>query len=192
MIAEDENGENSIEMEGEYLAVSPGACKEECKMDSIAEVSDNIGIKILQSTEAEEQKDSISYYPYVSDSGVLNGIIIINYSYADGPIGMEITIRSNQDEQVDYNNHELEYAGENWNLAESSNVSNIQTYAISQLGIEAILYTVKSDGPVEWENAGVENCESITCVIFMHEGIEYQYIGAVSQEAMKEFLNTLQ
>ena len=39
------------------------------------------------------------------------------------------------------------------------------------------------------ENSG--DIESITVAMFMYEGIEYVYMGAVSYETMLEFLYTL-
>lgn len=216
IIAEGENSENIIEMEGDYLEISSKAYKKDCKLDSISEVNDITGLSLLESTEAYETQNCISYYPYVSEAGALNGIMLLDDCYAMGdlknvslktssdmtesqkisyekgvnyssPIGMQITIRSNQDEQVDYNNHELEYAGINWKLQEGDGISNIQLYEIPDLGVKAVLFSAESDGPVEWQ---LEE-EGITVAMFIYEGIEYIYMGAVSQDTMMEFLNTL-
>ena len=41
---------------------------------------------VEESTEAYEIKNCISYYPYVSDSGALNGIMLIDHCYAMGDL----------------------------------------------------------------------------------------------------------
>ena len=187
-----ENENSVIEMEGGYLALSPTASKKECKMDSIMQVSSNLGVSLLYSTEEMKEDNGISYYPHVSKKGVLNGVNLINNFYAEGPIALEIIIRSKDNSGVDYNNHELEYAGAKWSLVEADSISDINLYAIPQLGVNAILYTTQSEGPVLWEEKGIEVDEPLTGVIFMYEGIEYKYLGAISQEEMKVFLNTLQ
>lgn len=190
-----DKGENEnavIEMEGGYLTLSSKASKKACKMDSILQASNNIGISLLYSTDEIKEKDGISYYPYVSKKGVLNGITLINNYYAKGPIALEIIIRGKDNSGVDYNNHELEYAGAKWNLVEADSISDIHLYEIPHLGVNAIIYTTQSEGPALWEEKGIETVDSLTGVIFMYEGIEYKYLGAIAQEEMKEFLNTLQ
>lgn len=187
-----ENENSVIEMEGGYLTISPKASKKACKMDSILQASNNIGISLLYSTEELKEKDGISYHPYVSKKGDLNGVTLINHFYADGPIALEIIIRSKNNAGVDYDNHELEYAGAKWSLVEAESISDIHLYEIPQLGVNAIIYTTQSDGPALWEEKDIEAVESLTGVIFMYEGIEYKYLGAITQEEMKEFLNTLQ
>lgn len=210
-----------IEMEGDYLEISPKAKKKECKMDSVSQISKQIGIHLLQSTEAYETRKCISYYPYVSESGALNGIMLIDHCYAMGdlknaklktyssvsesssityekgekyssPISMQITIRSNQSDGVDYNNHELEYAGTNWNLTEGDGISDINLREITGLGVNAVLFTVESSGPIVWYAEGIEENETFTTAMFIYKGIEYIYNGAVSQDTMVEFLNTLE
>lgn len=209
-----------VEMQGDYLEISPKAKKKECKIDSLSQISKQIGINLLESTEAYEIKNCISYYPYVSDSGALNGIMLIDHCYAMGdlknvkmktsadisegssvsyekgekyssPISVQITIRSNQSNQVDYDNHELEYAGANWNLTEGDGISGINIREVKGLGINAVMFTVESSGPIEWYSEGVEENETFTTAMFIYEGIEYIYNGSVSQDTMEEFLNTL-
>ena len=187
---EDEN--SVIEMEGGYLALSPTATKKECKMDSIMQVSKNLGVSLLYSTQERKENNGISYYPHVSKKGVLNGVNLINNFYAEGPIALEIIIRSKDNTGVDYNNHELEYAGVKWSLVEGESISDIHLYEIPQLGVNAIFFTTQSEGPELWEEKGIEVVEPLTGVVFMYEGIEYKYLGAISQEEMKVFLNTLQ
>lgn len=192
VVDKDENENSVIEMEGGYLVLSPNACKKACKMDSILQASDNIGISLLYSTDEIKGRDGISYYPYVSKKGALNGVTLINNFYAEGPIALEIIIRSKDNAGVDYSNHELEYAGAKWNLVEADSISDIHLYEIPHLGVNAIIYTTQSDGPALWEEKGIEAVDSLTGVIFMYEGIEYKYLGAISQEEMKAFLNSLQ
>lgn len=210
-----------IEMEGDYLEISSKAKKKECKMNSVSQISKQIGIPLLKSAEAYETRNCITYYPYISERGALNGIMLIDYCYAMGdlknvklktyssvsanssisyekgekyssPISMQITIRSNQSDGVDYNNHELEYAGTNWNLTEGDGISDINLREITELGVNAVLFTVESSGPIVWYSEGIEKNDSFTTAMFIYEGIEYIYNGAVSQDTMVEFLNTLE
>lgn len=124
----------------EYLSVNPDAPKKECKMASLDEVSEALGIDLLQSEDAHEQKNCIRYTPYVSNSGALNGVILQDTFYALGdirdpkikvskdlekdgtisyregekyhsPIMMEALIRTDNAEGVDEENRELDYSG---------------------------------------------------------------------------------
>lgn len=209
-----------VDMEGDYLKLNSDAKKEWCKMDSVEQISKMLGVDILESTEEYDASNSISYYPYVSKKGSLNGVMLINHSYVMGdlqnvelktysdtttksmlicnsgekyksPIGMEITIRSDKKEGVDYDNHELAYEGLYLKLEEKGDVSNIELKEIANLEIYAVLYTLNDVGPFDtvMENSG--DIESITVAMFMYEGIEYVYMGAVSYETMLEFLYTL-
>lgn len=124
----------------EYLSVNPDAPKKECKMASLDEVSEALGIDLLQSEDAHEQKNCIRYTPYVSNSGALNGVKLQDTFYALGdirdpkikvskdlekddtisyregekyhsPIMMEALIRTDNAEGVDEKNRELDYSG---------------------------------------------------------------------------------
>ena len=124
----------------EYLSVNPDAPKKECKMASLDEVSEALGIDLLQSEDAHEQKNCIRYTPYVSNSGALNGVRLQDTFYALGdirdpkikvskdlekdgtisyregekyhsPIMMEALIRTDNAEGVDEENRELDYSG---------------------------------------------------------------------------------
>lgn len=209
-----------VDMEGDYLKLNPDAKKEWCKMDSIDQISKMLGVDILESTEEHKASNGISYYPYVSKTGVLNGVMLINHSYVMGdlksvelktypdattksmltcdsgekyksPIGLEITIRSDQKEGVDYDNQELAYEGLYLKLEERGDVSNIELKEIANLEIYAVLYTLNDVGPFDTVMENTADIESITVAMFMYEGIEYVYMGAVSYETMLAFLYTL-
>lgn len=209
-----------VDMEGDYLKLNPDAKKEWCKMDSVEQIGKMLGIDILESTEEYDALNDISYYPYVSKKGVLNGVMLINHSYVMGdlqnvelktysditaksmlicdpgekyksPIGMEITIRSDQEEGVDYENQELAYEGLYMKLEEKGDVSNIQLKEIEYLEIYAVLYTLNAVGPFDTLMENSADIASVTVAMFMYEGIEYVYMGAVSYETMLEFLYTL-
>lgn len=210
----------TVEMEGDYLKLNSNAKKQWCKMDSVAQVSKMLGVDILESTEEYEASNSISYHPYVSKKGALNGVMLVNNHYAMGdlknvqlktysdetaksvlkcdsgekyqsPIGMQITIRSDKKEGVDYANQELKYEGMFQELKEREDVSNIELKEIGNLDTYAVLYTVYTSGPFDTLMENGDKIESITVATFIYEGIEYVYLGAVSQETMLEFLNTL-
>lgn len=219
-ILSQKNGSQMIELEGGYVELSSNAQKTDCKMDSISEVSEMLGIRLLESSGAYEIKNSITYTPSISESGAVYGVMLINYGYAMGdlkkvnmetfedwstvssisyekgekyhsPISMQITIRAKQEEETVLDNLELNYGGWDWKIEEGNRFSNTHIYTIPKLGIEAILYTTETDGMSSWQPVD-GRITSMTTAIFMYEGIEYIYNGSVSQETMKEFLNTLE
>lgn len=207
--------------DGQYLKINESARKEDCKIDSLKEAEKELGVSLLKSKEAAEEENCISYNPYVSKNGVLNGVMLINYAYMFGdlqdvktttfeewgfgnvvsyrfgkeyhsPIMIQILIRSDRKEGVDYENHELEYAGISEERSEKEGTKDVTLYKIKNLGVKAILSTVDTDGPNAWKNQDGEKITNCTDALFVYKGVEYRYIGAVSQEVMEEFLEGLE
>lgn len=206
---------------GEYLEISPDAPKKECKIDSVDAASEMLGIDLLQSKNAYEQKNCILYTPYVSGSGALNGAILIDDFYAVGdikdaeysispkvdtgnavfyrpgkkyqsPVRMEITIRAGDAEGVDYDNHELDYGGR-VEAREENDAEKTENYVIQNLGgVNALLCVDETDGISTWGKREGEEISHCVSAYFLYQGVEYRYVGAVSLETMKEFLEGLE
>lgn len=206
--------------DNKYLKLNENARKEDCKIDSLKQAEKELGVSLLKSEEAAEEKNCISYNPYVSKKGALNGVMLINYAYMFGdlqdvetttfeewdyvnsvsyrsgkeyhsPIMMQILIRSDQEEGVDYENHELEYAGISEERSKNQGMKDITLYEIKNLGVKAIISTDDTDGPSVWLNLDGEKITSCTDALFVYKGVEYRYVGAVSQKVMEEFLEGL-
>ena len=206
---------------GGYVEVNSDAPKKECKMDSMDAVSKALGVGLLQSGDAYEQENCILYTPYVSESGALNGVILADDFYALGdirdaeysiftevetcnaifyrpgenyqsPIKMEITIRTNDSEGVDNENHELDYGGRT-EVREDNDAEKTETYVIQNLGgVDAMLSVDETDGVSTWGKLEGEEISSCVSAYFLYQGVEYRYVGAVSIEAMQEFLEGLE
>lgn len=87
----------------EYLMVDPDAPKKACKMDSLEEVSDVLGLDLLQSKDAHEQADCMQYTPDVSDSGLLSRINIQDVFYVLGDVREpEIKVYKDKDNTISY------------------------------------------------------------------------------------------
>lgn len=205
----------------EYLDVKQDAPKKECKMDSLAAVSEALGIGLLQSEDAQEEKNCISYTPYVSEDGVLNGVNIKDDFYALGdirdakynisedpeesntvsyrpgekyqsPIKVEITARTSNEDGADEENHELDNCGRTETLTGEAAIQVKEIYEIQNLGgVQAFLSEDETDGVSTWEKREGAEIQSCTSAYFTYGGVEYRYVGAVSMETMKEFLEGL-
>lgn len=205
-------GNKSIEMNGEYIQIKSDAESERKKFDTIAEIEDTLGVKILKSKDAFEDANHLfTYTPYVTDGQIYGAMIqndfyftgdlqdievdtdkkesvVNNIRYSDGkeyksPIFMQVTIRTDNEEVADYENHELEYAGSNWDMPENAKE---EIYECRNLGIKVVIYTVETDGP--WD----DDVKKISVMQFVFEGIEYVYGGDVSYNTMKEIAEGLE
>ncbi|MFQ9514976.1 MAG: hypothetical protein ACLRZ9_04015 [Eubacterium sp.] len=209
----------TVNLAGDYIKINQNACKENKKFDTISDVEKELGVKILKSPEAyEEDKNLIVYNPHISEKGELYGAIIIDDFYAlgdlkdvktttykesyygnsikfesgedyKGPIATEIKIRAEGKKNDDnYQDRELDYAGSSWDLSEKEKKS-AELYGMKQLGIKAVMFTIKTEGSSAYEDSGTVTDETI--VLFVYDGIEYLYHGRVSYDTMKDFLDEL-
>lgn len=204
----------SIEMEGTYVHVKGDSDTEMQKCNTIEEIEEKLGIKILESEDAFKDADNLfSYNPYVKD-GQLYGAMIKNdfyltgdlqdiqvetkesisvgnsIHYSDGeeyksPLFTQITVRTDNKESADYDNYELEYAGNNWELPKDAET---EVYQCENLGINVVLYTVVTDGIESWNDG---NITKITIMQFVYDGVEYIYGGDVSYDTMKKIAEGL-
>lgn len=211
-----------VQMKEEYLTLSKDAPKENLDMNSIREVNDAIGIDLLDTKEAYQYEGCIEYSPKVSKDGELYGIMISDKLYAIGdlkdvklypkdaedgldflsyssgkdyqtPILMQISLRTDKNITKEYEDNELGFVSTHMNIDLSNNTSDMydaEVYELKNLGVKAVLYTVETDGPINW---GIES-GNIPCTnaVFVYKGVEYVYMGGVSHDTMKQFLNTLE
>lgn len=211
-----------VQMKEEYLTLSKDAPKENLDMNRISEVKDAIGIDLLDTKEAYQYEDCIEYSPKVSEDGELYGIMVSDKLYAIGdlkdvklypkeeedgldflsysagkdyqtPIMAQISLRTDENTTKEYDDNELGFVSTRMNIDLSNDTSDqydAEVYELKNLGVKAVLYTVETDGPINW---GIES-GSIPCTnaVFVYKGVEYVYMGGVSHDTMKQFLNTLE
>ena len=205
-----------IQYEEGYLTLKADAALEVCRLDSLAEAADLLGIPLLQTAAAYETNHCIDYQPYCSATGALSGVILRNQfcttgdlreveaetsadlttnnsiTYRSGavygsPIAMQITVRSDRNPGETYKNNELEYAGRQ----EDWSGTDAVLYEIGHLGVKAVLATVQTDGPIAWQNRDGNPVTGMTTALFVYKGVEYRFLGDVSPAAMQDFLNGL-
>lgn len=211
-----------IEMKGEYLAIRDGAFRKEKKYGTLGKISEELGIPLLVSKEAYEGEENlITYCPYNTKGGNMYGVMLTDDFYALGdikhvetkvydktvdaneiqyeagklyesPISAQITIRTDQDKDDEYINHELEYAGFSEDINDNENVSYVEVYNAEKLNAQVVICTVETDGIETWQKQSGNPIEKCTSALFVYQGVEYRYIGAVEPETMKQFIDTLQ
>ncbi len=205
-----------------FLSISENAPKMDMFLDSVNETGTLAGIDLLDSAEAYSYKGCVKYHPRISEDGDMYGIAIIDNLYAIGdlentklhpkekeegldfleyspgreyrtPILTQIAIRTDKNLDAEYQDNELGYVGSASGVDfsdSSSGVSDAEIYYVDKLGINAVLYTVQTDGPMNWGlGSGEEDC---CTALFVYKGVEYLYMGGVSHDTMKAFLNTLE
>lgn len=211
-----------VQMKEEYLTLSKDAPKENLDMNSISQVNDAIGIDLLDTKEAYQYEGCIEYSPKISEDGELYGIMVSDKLYAIGdlkdvklypkeeedeldflsysagenyqtPIMTQISLRTDKNTTKEYKDNELGFVSTHMNINltnDTSDMYDAEVYELKNLGVKAVLYTVETDGPINW---GIES-GSIPCTnaVFVYKGVEYVYMGGVSHDTMKQFLNTLE
>lgn len=108
------------------------------------------------------------------------------------PISVQVTIRTDKDMTGEYDNNEIGYVSKSQNIDLTNppeGISDAEIYEMSHLGVNAVLYSVQTDGPIAWNIE--EGAISCTTAIFVYQGIEYVYMGGVNHDTMKLFLDTL-
>lgn len=214
-----DGNKETVEMNNEYLHLREDAPTKDCKMSSVKEVGEALGIELLESKERYAYEGCISYSPSMSEEKALCGALISDKMYATGdlqnvkidkadsedsndsiafqkgedyqsPIAMQISVRSDENLGEKYKDNELGYISDCQHV-DMENISNeAEVYEIPDLDVKAVLFTVYTDGPIAW---GIDEGElKCTTALFVYKGVEYVYTGAVSHETMKQFLNTLE
>lgn len=214
-----EGKKETVEMNNEYLSLREDAPTKDCKMSSVKEVGEALGIELLESKERYAYEGCISYSPSMSEKKTLSGALISDKMYATGdlqnvkihkadskdskdsiaflkgedyqsPISMQISVRSDENLGEKYKGNELGYISDCQHVDMNDISNEAETYEIPELGVKAVLFTIYTDGPIAW---GIDEGDlKCTTALFVYKGVEYVYTGAVSHETMKEFLNTLE
>lgn len=201
-----------------YVSLSKDSPKDYCSFCSVTEVQQATGVDLLQAKDALEGYPCFEYIPYVSESGVLNGFMIRNDYYAMGdlqnvsmkqkkgsgdirckyeigeqyksPITMQALVRSKDSEGVDYSGHELAYGGTIFDMSDPD-VTDANLYPMEKLGIKAVIMTVGSTGRMG-KCLSDYKTTSVSVAFFVYHGVEYIYIGDMTQDVMKKFIDGLE
>lgn len=123
-----------------------------------------------------------------------DGYIYVSYREGENyhsPIMMEATIRTDDNEGVDDGNHELDYGGRQVKADDGAIIST-EVYEIENLGVTALLTVDDTPGPYTWNKLDGDEINNATDAYFVYLGVEYRYVGAVSTDTMKEFLEGLE
>lgn len=168
-------------------------------MDSFKTAEKELGLPLLKSEDAYEEKNCIAYNALLSESGELYQVKLIDDFYALGdikdiktemfsqpdavndirfhegkeyqsPIAMEIVVRLNS-------NKEVECLGYDGVTADLSEYKDVNVYEIKNLGVKAVLVTIKTNGV--WRDYDLNTVmRSCTCAVFVYKRIEYRYMGS--------------
>ena len=221
-IQKEDGIKEKIEVKESFLTISENAPTSDMFLGSVSEAGDLSGIDLLDSTEAYSYKGCVEYAPKLTEDESIYGIVITDKLYAVGdlkntklypkeeedgldfleytpgseyrtPIMTQIAIRTDENLDAEYQDNELGYVGSALDVDfsdSSSGVSDAEVYYVDKLGINAVLFTVQTDGPINWHvESGTEDC---CTALFVYKGVEYMYMGGVSHDTMKAFLNTLE
>lgn len=107
------------------------------------------------------------------------------------PIALQIRIITDKDLYESTFPKETDLSGPKYGILENQ----AETYHLSSLGTEAMIISTYAEaaygiGPEIWSRKG-EPFTHITSAVLTCQGIEYTYLGDVSTDTMKAFLNTL-
>lgn len=222
-ILNDADGDEvEIDMIGEYLTLSPDAPTEYTYMDSMTDVGEEIGVKLLDTDEFYAYEDCVEYEPFLTEDGELYGVMLSDKLYAVGdlenvtlypkeseegidwmeysagakyqtPMSVQVTIRTDKDAEEDYKDDALGYVSKSQQINLTKPFKNT---------FDAEVYDMKNLGvkavlySVQTDGPmswGIED-GSITCTsaLFVYQGVEYVYMGGIDHDTMKAFLDTLE
>lgn len=216
------NGDaEAIDMVQKYITLSNKAPKKMRKYESMKNVSEKTGIKLLESPKAYSAGKCVNYNPCVDEKGKLLSVTIGDAIYCIGdlkninlfpsanademdilkydsgehfktPVMVQINIKTDENLNENYRNNELSFVSERMNIDLTEETGK---------DTHAEVYTLKTLGTkvvlFDMETDGPASWDLTqpiitTNAVFVYEGIEYIYAGGVSHETMKEFLETLQ
>ena len=81
-----DGNKETVEMNNEYLHLREDAPTKDCKMSSVKEVGEALGIELLESKERYAYEGCISYSPSMSEEKTLCGALISDKMYATGDL----------------------------------------------------------------------------------------------------------
>lgn len=201
-----------VEVKSEYVVADEDASKQDEKFDNIKQIEKELGVKLLKSDQSFEEKNSWSYYPMVTNEGELfaatltHGYYILgdlkgvqpnyfadpntvnNIQYEAGqefrsPIQYQMLLRIETDnpDEIDIESYRINDIS--WTKDEHA-----VKYHIENLDADAVMMTVKTDGPSAWEQ---NELADTTFMMFVYKGVEYHFCGQVSMDTMKEIAENL-
>lgn len=211
----------NVDMQGAFVTLLENAPKDMCYMDSVKEAGERIGVTLLDTNDACKHEDCVKYTPYLTEDDEVYGVMLSDQLYAVGdlqdvtlhrrdsedgvdrmeyntgtcyqtPVSVQITIRTDKDLAGDYDNNEIGYVSKSQKIdltAPDAGVFEPEIYEMKNVGVKAVIYSVETDGPVSWNiTDGTVRC---SVAVFVHEGIEYVYMGGMNHDTMKQFLDML-
>ena len=107
------------------------------------------------------------------------------------PIAVSIAVMAETEKRENGRNAE-------WGISEAGDVDleavegvrGTERYHIKAIGVDALLFSEETDGTNAWQPKDGQ-IDSVTVAVFVYNGMEYCYTGAISHRTMKEFLETL-
>ncbi len=221
MVEDQEGNAVKVEMKGGYLTLDSDASKDECYMDSLSMVEEELGVALLDTSAAYQFDDCVTYTPYLTDDGELYGVMLSNHLYAMGdlqdvtlharesedgldwmeyaagadyqtPISAQVTIRTDKDMTGEYDNNEIGYVSKCQNIDLTNPPAGISDAEIYDMSSLDVKAVLYS---VQTDGPIAWSIEegAITCTtaVFVYEGVEYVYMGGIDHDTMKSFLDTL-
>ncbi len=222
MVEDQEGNAVKVNMEGNYLTLASDASKDECYMDSITMAEEELGVTLLDTSEAYQFDDCVKYTPYLTEGDELYGVMLSNKLYGIGdlqnvklypkesddgldwleydagsdyqtPISVQVTIRTDKDMTGEYDNNEIGYVSKCQNIDLTNPPEGISDAEIYDVSNLGVKAVLYS---VQTDGPIAWNIENgaITCTtaIFVYQGVEYVYMGGIDHDTMKLFLNTLE
>jgi hypothetical protein len=214
------NSDNvSSQQSGNYVTLNNKASHKAGKYDTIAQVEDMLGVDILESTEAYTgAKNLITYYPSVKNGELYSvGLECDIYSVGDlrnvkvdsstdeddegsmrvpsisfdfgekysSAVKAEIAVRGIREDGTEA----TEFESDDFTLPDG--VSAI-TYTPKNIDAEVVIYTMPVDDISGMDDMRIViNEYPVTFAHFVYNNVSYIYMARISEDTMKEFLDTL-
>lgn len=182
------------------------------KFDTLAEAEEMMGIKLLKYDKGYERKNGWTFFPSETSEGEIYEVLLTNHYYVLGdlknikfstssdpavgntvyftagkkfrsPISCQMTIRVAADSAKD-----AAYPGYEEKRIDWLKEQNAEKYYCENLGIDIILYEIETDGPAAWDRVKTAKTASMK---FIYKGIEYDFMGQVSLDTMKQIADNL-
>lgn len=190
---------NSISEVNDAIGINLLDTKEAYQYEGCIEYSPKVskdgelyGIMVSDKLYAVGDLKDVTLYPKEEE----NGLDFLSYSEGKNyqtPIMVQMSLRTDENVTKEYKDNELGFVSTRMNIDLSDSTLDVydaEIYELKNLGVKAVLYTVDTDGPINW---GIES-GSISCTnaVFVYKGVEYVYMGGVSHDTMKQLLDTLE
>lgn len=208
---------HEVKQEGGFLRTREDASRKWQKFDSLSEIEDEIGLKLLKYDGADEREDSWEYYTALEETpgGIreevyeyvfTNGFYVMGdlqnvsvQSYASADTGNQISyepgkvFRSPIYCQIivltdRYGKLSADEDLEDGAMDIELENTKAELYYCENLGTEVLVYQAYTDGPIAWNQ--VESRKT-TFMRFYYKGVYYEYCGQVAVETMLDMARQL-